>query len=256
LSICAYKTHKTRLHGCIYEHPANNKNKNNKRRARRTRGSQALSDRNLPRFFRNDPFPPHSFHSLTYSSSDVVGNSTTLLFGTTKQFSLNSLYDPDVSGTGHQPYGFDQLCASTGPYTRYKVLGVSVKMRFMYPGNAGVYVAYSLLNPGSSATLTGLTATEAAEKHNTVLEFVPGTGTKEKILSFEMKTLAPIFNWTQSQFKNDIDTTTGSYAGSPGSQPKLNIVMSDMDGTPTNITVLTQITYHAMFYDRVQLAAS
>lgn len=35
-------------------------------------------------------------------------------------FSLTSLYDPDVTGTGHQPIGFDQLMPL---YSRYTVVG-------------------------------------------------------------------------------------------------------------------------------------
>lgn len=36
------------------------------------------------------------------------------------QFNLNSLFDPDRTGTGHQPYGFDQL---SNLYNRYRVIG-------------------------------------------------------------------------------------------------------------------------------------
>lgn len=38
----------------------------------------------------------------------------------TYTFSANGLYDPNISGTGRQPYGFDQLCAL---YNKYHVTG-------------------------------------------------------------------------------------------------------------------------------------
>lgn len=36
-------------------------------------------------------------------------------------FRLNSLFDPDLTGTGHQPYGFDQLALFYNRYRVYKV---------------------------------------------------------------------------------------------------------------------------------------
>jgi len=41
--------------------------------------------------------------------------------GTQQVWNLNSLYDPDASGAGHQPLYYDQLFSNTGPYQRYCV---------------------------------------------------------------------------------------------------------------------------------------
>lgn len=43
-------------------------------------------------------------------------------------YSCNSLYDPDVSGGGHQPYYFDQLSAL---YDHYVVIGSKIRCTFM-----------------------------------------------------------------------------------------------------------------------------
>lgn len=43
-------------------------------------------------------------------------------------FRINSLYDPDFSGTGHQPIGFDQLM---GFYEHYCVLGAKLSATFV-----------------------------------------------------------------------------------------------------------------------------
>jgi len=42
----------------------------------------------------------------------------------TQTIAVNSCFLPDVTGTGHQPRGFDQWCTTTGPYTKYRVLAV------------------------------------------------------------------------------------------------------------------------------------
>jgi len=39
-------------------------------------------------------------------------------------FSANGLYDPDITGTGHQPMGFDQMMAF---YNHYEVIGAKIR---------------------------------------------------------------------------------------------------------------------------------
>lgn len=55
---------------------------------------------------------------LTLGVSGVVGHT----------FRMNSLFDPDLTGTGHQPYYFDQLAAL---YQRYGVLSGKITCEFM-----------------------------------------------------------------------------------------------------------------------------
>lgn len=45
----------------------------------------------------------------------------------THVFSANGLYDPDITGTGHQPIGFDQLMAL---YDHYTVIGAKIRCYF------------------------------------------------------------------------------------------------------------------------------
>lgn len=46
-------------------------------------------------------------------------------------FTLNGMYDPDITGIGHQPRGFDQYCGtenSAGMYKHYLVKGTKVEI--------------------------------------------------------------------------------------------------------------------------------
>lgn len=51
----------------------------------------------------------------------------------------NSIYDPSYTLTGHQPLGYDQ-CALA--YTRYRVLGAKITVRFVAQGSAAADDCY------------------------------------------------------------------------------------------------------------------
>lgn len=63
------------------------------------------------------PLPQRYLCKLKYSQTF---NLTAL--NSVQQFNLNSLYDPDRTGVGHQPNSFDQLAAL---YNRYRVINSS-----------------------------------------------------------------------------------------------------------------------------------
>lgn len=72
------------------------------------------------------PIPDRYICKMKYATSVT----TELLTGQ-YVFRLNSLYDPDLTGVGHQPYGFDNLALL---YNRYRV--VSCGWRIQQPSRA------------------------------------------------------------------------------------------------------------------------
>jgi len=60
---------------------------------------------------------------LTLSQENITG-----LTGSEYAFRLNSLFDPNFTGTGHQPRGFDQMA---GFYLNYCVYKVQIQVRIM-----------------------------------------------------------------------------------------------------------------------------
>lgn len=70
-------------------------------------------------------------------------------------FRANGLFDPDFSGTGHQPLGHDQWSVF---YNRYTVLGSKITIRAISPSsdNPSVYGVYlhETSSPGATAYTT------------------------------------------------------------------------------------------------------
>jgi len=63
--------------------------------------------------------------SLKYHSEIVLDPSTAT--PAWHVFSANGLFDPDITSTGHQPYGFDQYMAQ---YNHYTVVGAKITVHY------------------------------------------------------------------------------------------------------------------------------
>lgn len=69
--------------------------------------------------------PKQLLSTLKYNDTFYLSSSSGTI--TTWQYILNGLYDPDYTGTGHQPMYFDQLM---GIYNHYCVIGTKMKVTF------------------------------------------------------------------------------------------------------------------------------
>ncbi len=81
--------------------------------------------RNSKRTFGKAPMPASFATSMKYSTTLQLDPGVGGL-ATVHVFSANGLFDPDVSGTGHQPRGFDQLMAL---YDRATVVGSKIQIK-------------------------------------------------------------------------------------------------------------------------------
>lgn len=101
------------------------------------------------------PFPARKTCNLIYAETGQLLDSEA--GGLVEQkYRSNSLYDPDLTGVGGQPYYFDQICSDTAPYYRYRVTGVTVDIKIRGDGSStGVFGlgAYSVNDVESIANL-------------------------------------------------------------------------------------------------------
>lgn len=241
------------------------KQKRGKRKNKtRKLGIPSISGRNLRGMFGKfddpNPFPLNLASKLTYTEIlQVAGTNNLNTVGTTYYFNLNSLFDPYTAVGGHQPYGFDQLCNSTGPYTRYKVNGVMVTITAMDPNaDTTTNICVAVHPPGLSAdTMLGLTLDQVNEKSNCITKYISNTGSQSRTIK-QFFPMYKLFNVTKSQFNNDITNTTGPYNGNPGSMPTLEVGCCDprAPAAATSVMLKVKLDYYAMFYERKQLSGS
>lgn len=126
-------------------------------------------------------------------------------------FSANAMFDPNVSGTGHQPYGFDQLMAL---YNHYQVIGS--KIRITVTGQPNESFIYGLqLN---DATIMSSTNVEAiCEQPFAKRKIVsPGTSDTKDLTMSQGFSLRKFFG-----SKSNVNTLIGnrSYMGQVNTDP-------------------------------------
>ncbi len=119
------------------------------RRRRRRRIDNMGPNRPLPQVIRTR----HRYVSaqLNMNPGAVVGNHV---------FRLNSIYDPDVSLTGHQVMGFDQLAAL---YDHYQVLGCKARITFQNTDGSDHMICGAYISDTSVPIAPASTADEVLE---------------------------------------------------------------------------------------------
>lgn len=99
---------------------------------------------------------PRTYLAKLRYSSQFTLDATDLVYDS-KAFKLNSLYDPDNSLGGHQPYGFDQLMAY---YSKFTVIACKATLSFVSSSGGAVST------PGYFAQIHNTSATVTASYAN------------------------------------------------------------------------------------------
>lgn len=100
------------------------------RRARKARQRRRNPGTNIPRKRLGGMIPDRTRITLKYAVAPLAISTDSSVLNT-YLFNLNSVYDPDRTGTGHQPFGFDQMATF---YSKYCVVGC--KWQVVFANNA------------------------------------------------------------------------------------------------------------------------
>jgi len=182
---------------------------------------------------------------LTYA--DVINIAPTSTVGQ-YTFRGNSVYDPDYTNVGHQPYYRDQLAAI---YGRYRVYGSRITVTAVNE-QVGSALQITVIPSSEIITFTGSTyPPEYPYARKLRLLGVGGIMTTEATVSMRTQTILGLER--REVLDQDYSATVGSQ---PSSEWYWLIVAQDL--SPENVSCSLQITivYDVEFYDRTIVSPS
>lgn len=191
------------------------------------------------------PIAPRTIVKLKYHEN-WVSDGTTFDY----VWMLNSLYDPNNTGTGHQPLGFDQYATF---YNRYRVFKVKYVLISCTP-NAGETWQVSVLADNNNATYgsPNLVSESPTAVSKIVTNSVPAR--------FRGSWNLPRVNGsTPQQYKSD-DRFQATFSASPTEAICMHVVHSNVGngGAPaaSHVTHSLTLVFYAELFDPKQLAQS
>lgn len=168
-------------------------------------------------------------------------------------FSANDLYDPNRTGTGHQPIGFDQMM---NLYEQFTVVRSHIKITATSTGADACRIAV-YLNPD----ITPSTITATMENGLLESKVVIGSGDNggaQRMKTLELTCDVPkYFGKTFNAILAD-PQMYGTIASSPGEQVYFTIAVWDPFTTSGDSSVALDVTisYDAMYWEPKKLASS
>lgn len=178
--------------------------------------------------------------------SHETGHITSLGTASTGQaYRLNSLFDPDWTGTGHQPMQFDQLA---GLYNKYMVYACKVDVEVSNPTTDGMYVGYNCYSAGSNQG-SGYTLGDLAELRNCKMYPLNNSGSQVRRFSVYV----PIHNLLgipKLVYNTDRDNYAADVTTNPAVYAAINFLALDSTNSATNsANWKITLTYYAEFYE-------
>lgn len=193
-------------------------------------------------FLARTPFPAIQYARLPYVHELAINATASPTLHT---FVANGLFDPDLTGSGHAPLGFNQYMLR---YNHYEVLGSQIIAKFVPNGTVECHVGvYRDDNASASSSLT---------------ELLEQTGSKYRTVTLNSTSPVTIKqSYSQRKAFGKSARGTHRHLGDSSANPlekQYYMVWQNgiSAGDPTGITVLIRINYIVKFSELKTLASS
>lgn len=214
-----------------------------KKKRRFRRGTQRSLLRQLT--FKKSPLPKVFKTKLRYSSSVQVNPGIAHSNGT-HVFSCNGIYDPDVTATGHQPRGFDQLMPL---FDHYRVLASRIMVRFFNQDASNPLIGGVAIRDGTTTETTLFNYTEQG-----TVRTIP-IGTQDTSIKTIKMGIAP-HKWLGLSYKDN--SLKGDVSSQPIEQCYYHVFVaspnSAVDPSPVDLNI--EIDYLVQFIEPKDLTSS
>lgn len=182
-------------------------------------------------------FPPTLLTRLRYCDSYII-TSTTGAVG--KQVMLvNSIFDPDSTGVGHQPLYRDTYASL---YDQYAVVSAKVKLTFITNGATAPMIVGALIDDDTTTSTTYYVLMEQSKGKHMALAGATGSLSRDHMtLEWNCREQLGIDPFTSETYKSAVGSN-------PTEQQSLLIWASTLDGLSTaNVSVLLEIDFEVYF---------
>lgn len=189
------------------------------------------------------PIAPRTIARLKYCS--FISRTLSLGVGSDNLYRLNSIFDPDLTGTGTQPYGRDTYAAI---YNRYRVFAVAYKATFSHTGTAAAN--FSVLPTNSNSIIID---PELAREMPRSRNGIGGALGAAPVVLRGRVSLPALNGCTRQQYMAD-----DRFQALQTDNPLEDLVLHIICQSPDNITVRVAIemVYYVEFFDPVPLGKS
>ena len=203
--------------------------------------------------FKRDPLPPVFKGNFTYYAAGTLTAGTVGVMGTDYVFRLNSCYDPDLTGTGRQPYAWDQISPL---YQQYIVDNCTLEVTFYDPSEDGL-AAVAMLAPAQNVvTLSGVNYEVAAERPMSVGRLIANTGSQQTTIRQNID-LAALEGISKMQYMTNQSQYGAACVASPSLAPQLRLsVGSVRSNTGGTISFEVRLTFRTQLFERIIQSSS
>lgn len=194
------------------------------------------------------PFADRLECRLRYSETISLSTNLTTL-ASIYQFRLSSIFDPNLSGVGHQPYQRDQISAI---YAYYKVHHCAYKVTVFRPNVTGLWAGVNIWSSlAAGGTINGLDLGAIAERNHDIMKIVPTAGPTCVQFSGTVD-LSGLHGLSRVQYDTDNTNYGAAMAANPNQNGVLEIAMCDPDARASDLVyALVELEYYVQCYGYV-----
>lgn len=211
-------------------------------KAKRTYRKKAVPG--IPRVIGNGVLGATRRVKLRYSDTFTISNASGLGHYVYK---ANSMFDPNHTGSGHQPRGFDEMMAF---YDHYTVIGATIKVRFRNDDASGR--PYPVISIRDDNTVPGVNIYDFVEYGDKTMSNRPlcrtsGSDSAGHAASTALQLSTDIAKFVGAKNIMDREDLKGSAGADPTELVFFTVNCVDIDARNVNCRCIAEIVYDVVF---------